>query len=231
MAAFESCLKRLAEGAFICDQRYPEEYEALASSDNRDKADAWLRAAGYRLARLDENGAYFSAHAIVTAEMRSQLQAELLQVRGRLEPFVSLIETIRITQGRNARIYPGEFVYETEIGEAVRQSPLLERRLQEMRDLTGARITDSAIDRVRRMLGILVGAGYLVEVNASLKQYQFTGKLDYLYQLIAFVASNTPLMAEDGIVDQLDREGQRELAAQQTDASSAAPASQGSEAP
>jgi len=203
MSRLDLALRRLAEGCFVCAVHYPEEYAALQEADGRARAEAWLSAIGYRLARLDAEGAFFMAHAVVTAELRNRLRDELRTVRSRLEPVVGFMETLRQAQGRHPQIHAGDMLWESEISEAVRGSALLERRLLEMREIGGARVTDSAIDRVRRMLAQLQNDGYLVETNPTNKGYRVTGKIDYLYQLIGFIAENTTHLSDDAVTDQL----------------------------
>jgi len=205
MPKLESALKHLCEGCFICEMRYPDEYEALLDPEGRKRADEWLSMIGYRLARLTDEGAFFMAHAVVTNDMRARFREEMKNVRTKLEPMVTFLETIRQAQGRNPQIHSGDMLWESEISEAVRGSSLLERRLTEMRgDITGARISDSSIDRVRRVLAQMESEGYIVETNPASKGYKVTGKIDYLYQLIAFIAENTALLSDDNVVDQVD---------------------------
>ena len=204
MSTLETALKRLAEGRFVCELRYPEEVAVLQESEGRRRADAWLAAIGYRLARLSEDGAFFMAHAGVTPALRLRLRDELRAVRGKLEPVVGFMETLRQSQGRSPHIHAGDMLWESEISEAVRASPLLERRLLDMREIGGARVSDSAIDRVRRMLAHLQNEGYIVETNPTSKGYQVTGKIDYLYQLIGFIADNTAQLSDDDVVDRID---------------------------
>ncbi len=204
MSTLETALKRLAEGRFVCEMRYPEEFAVLQEAEGRRRADAWLSAIGYRLARLSEDGAFFMAHAVVTPALRLRLRDELRAVRGKLEPVVGFMETLRQSQGRSPHIHAGDMLWESEISEAVRASPLLERRLLDMREIGGARVSDSAIDRVRRMLAHLQNEGYIVETNPTSKGYQVTGKIDYLYQLIGFIADNTAQLSDDDVVDRID---------------------------
>lgn len=116
------------------------------------------------------------------------------------------METLRQAQGRNPQIQAGDVVWLTEISEEVRRSALLERRLSDMRDLADARVADggATLHRVQRMFNLLENEGYLVETNATSKGYTFTGKVEYLYQLIAFIAENTPHLSDDEVVDQID---------------------------
>ncbi len=67
-----------------------------------------------------------------------------------------------------------------------------------------AQVIDSTNDRVRRMLQQLEHDGYLVETNPVNKGYQVTGKVNYLYQLLAFIGEHTPHLSDDGFVDQID---------------------------
>ncbi len=45
---------------------------------------------------------------------------------------------------------------------------------------------------------------YLKLTNEVGKGYTFTGKVDYLYQLIAFIAENTAHLSDEQVVDQID---------------------------
>jgi len=204
MSRLNSTLKLLAQGAFICSVRFPEEYECLESPDDRKAAEQWLEAIGYRLARLGEDGAFFMAHSVVTNEMRAKFRDELKVVRKRLEPYVSFLETLRQAQSRNPQVHAGDMVWESEICEAVRGSALLERRLTDIKELRGAQVVDSTNDRVRRMLQQLEQDGYLKETNKVNKGYTVTGKVNYLYQLLAFIGDHTPHLSDDGFVDQID---------------------------
>lgn len=204
MSRIESALKRLAEGCFVCVYHYPDEFETLQETGGKRQAEEWLGLIGYRLARLGEDGAFFMAHCIVTNEMRSGLREEMRSVRTNLDPIVHFLEVLRETQGRDPHIHPGDMIWESEISEAVRANSRLERTLNEMREISGSRTTDSSIDRVRRVLEQLVKAGYIVETNAASKGYQVTGKVQYLYQLLNFINENTPLLSDDGVVDSID---------------------------
>ncbi|MCY1165263.1 hypothetical protein D9M73_51660 [compost metagenome] len=206
MAKIESALKHLAKGDFICSVHFPEEFDALQDPMGRTKASEWLQTIGYRLARLSDEGAFFMAYEVPTVEMRNRFREDLKTIRNRLEPYVGFMETLRQAQGRNPQIQAGDVVWLTEISEEVRRSALLERRLSDMRDLADARVADggATLHRVQRMFNLLENEGYLVETNATSKGYTFTGKVEYLYQLIAFIAENTPHLSDDEVVDQID---------------------------
>jgi len=206
MAKLSSALKHLAKGDFICPIQFPEEFEALEDPEGHKTASEWLLSVGYRLARLSDDGAFFMAHEVPTSEMRNNFREDLKVIRNRLEPYVGFMETLRQAQGRNPNIHPGDVIWLTEISEAVRGSALLDRRLSDMKELADARVTDggATLHRVQRMFSMLESEGYLVQTNATSQGYAFTGKVEYLYQLIAFIAENTAHLSDEGVVDQMD---------------------------
>ena len=207
MNSFKSALKLLAKGEFVCPVRYEEEYEALESPEGHHKAQAWLQTIGYRLARLHDEGAFFMAYdESPTTETRNRIRDEMKTVRNRLEPYIGFMETLRQAQGRDPQLHANDVIWLTEICEAVRNSSLLERRLADMRELTDARVTDGSatVHRVQRMIKRLEDDGYLKLTNEVGKGYTFTGKVDYLLQLIAFINENTPHISDDQVVDQID---------------------------
>lgn len=202
--AMAHALKTLAEGTFVCEVSDPDAFETLQSPEGQRAAEEWLEKIGYRLARLAEDGAFFMAHSTVTQEMRNGLREDMRGVRELLEPIVGFLEVLRQAQGRDPHIYPGDKVWQSEIHEAVRTNSLLERRLNEMREIPGSRITESALDRVNRVLERLAKEGYLRLTEPDVMGYEVTGKIHYLYQLLALIAENSPLLSDESVVDTID---------------------------
>ena len=215
MNSLKSALKLLAKGEFVCKVRFESEYEALATQEGQQQAHEWLSAVGYRLARLHDEGAFFMAYdESPTTDTRARIREELTTVRPRLVPYVASSNLLREAQGSDPQLHAGDVVWLTEISEAVRNSSALERRLADMRELADNRVTDSGatVFRVQKMFKILEEAGYLQQTNEVSKGYTFTGKVDYLLQLIAFINENTPHISDDQVVDQIDPQARLEEA-------------------
>jgi polyhydroxyalkanoate synthesis regulator phasin len=196
MSFLTSAFKKLAQGEFICPQRFPDEYDALSNEQGQKAAEEWLAAIGYRLARLSDEGAFFMAHSTVTAEMRAQLREEMRVIRKELHPYIAILEAIRQSQGRDPRVHAGDMLYVSEIAEEARKSTMLENRIQEMRDISHAKLDDKTPQRIQRMLQELENAGYLDQTQEASGGYRITGKIDYLYQMIALITANAPQLAE-----------------------------------
>jgi hypothetical protein len=214
MLWLESTLKRLAEGEFVCNIRFPDEYEVLSSPEGREKAEAWLGALGYRLCQLEEDGAYFMAYGHLDQEAKTKVRDEIRNLRDRLQPAVRYLETVRQLESRGAQLQPGSEVALSSLMETVRGSAPLERRLEQMKDVFGSRTGEAAVDRLERILSLLEADGYLHLANPSHKVYVVTGKVTYLYQLLAFMAEHTPQMSE-GVDDKMEEQMDLSAAARQ----------------
>lgn len=200
----ESALKQLAAGEFVCSVRFPEEFDVLSSPEGRQKANEWLGTIGYRLAQLGEDGAFFMAYDYLDVEAKNTVRDELRNLRDRLQPSVAFLETLRQAQSRGAQLQAGDEIVHSEVMESVRLSALVERRLAEMKDVHGSRANESASDRLSRILELLAQDGYLTLTNANFKTYRVTGKIAYLYQLLAFMAEHLPEMADASVNDQME---------------------------
>ena len=112
---------------------------------------------------------------------------------------------MREAQGSDPLLRAGDVVWLTNISEAVRNSSALERRITDMRDLFDGRANGSnaTVFRVQKMFKILEDHGYLKQTNEVSKGYTFTGKVDYLNQLIAFITVNVPHVSDEQVVDQI----------------------------
>lgn len=75
----------------------------------------------------------------------------------------------------------------------------------ELRELPGIRTSESANDRVRRMLDYLHKEGYVVLTHPNRHGYQVTGKIEYLYGLLSEIAANTDALSDEGVVDQMQQ--------------------------
>lgn len=201
-----SALRHLAAGEFIDDVRFKDEFEALSTPEGHQRAKDWLEAIGYQLVQLEEGGAFFSAHSQLDLETKAAVREDMRNLRQKLHPAVQFLETIRQGQGRGASLRPGDLVTLDELMSAARSNAAFDQRLQDMKDVWGARATDSSQDRLERILMLLVRDGYLKEENPNHKVFVVTGKITWLYQLLTLMDENLPQMNDEGMVDQMDQQ-------------------------
>jgi hypothetical protein len=206
MWQLSSALRLLAAGEFIDDVRFRDEFDVLAAPAGRQKADEWLGAIGLRLVEVEPGGAMFAAHAQLDLQTKAAVREEMRNLRQKVHPAVQFLETIRQGQGRAASLRPGDSVMLDELMSAVRSNAAFDQRLQDMKDLWGARTSENSQDRLERIVGLLVRDGYLKEENPTHKVYLVTGKVTWLYQLLALMNENLPQMQDEALVDQMEQQ-------------------------
>jgi hypothetical protein len=208
MRYFEQALQLLVQGEFVCPHRYRDCFEALDTEEGRREATRWVEIIGYRLCQFEDGGAFFMAYDELNSETRGKLREEMANLRDRLQPAVRYLETLRQAHAGAATLQPGDEVSQSAVVEAVRTNTVLARRLEEMTEVRGARTDEKSVDKIERILRLLRDAGYLHLGNPDLMVYTVTGKITYLYQLLAFMAEHVPFMKEQDVQDALD-EGQQ----------------------
>lgn len=204
MWALKQALTLLAEGHFVDPIAHPDAFDALDTPEGRQRAGDWLEAIGYRLAQIEGGGSFFAAYQTVDVEGRKHARETMRNLRQKLQPVVQYLETVRIGQGRASTLLPGDDIALDELMAAVRSNVAFEQRLQELRDMHGARSNESAQDRLVRVLKALMDDGYLVEMSSAHKVYRITGKIEWFYQLLAFMNDNLPQLSDDGVVDSIE---------------------------
>ena len=200
MTRLASTLKSLLAGEFICPVAHPLSYDLLCEQEHLDTVEAWVGQLGLRLVRLSEDGAFFLAPEIPDAEARSAVRDSLRNVRSILSPVVPVLEAIRQAQGQDAHLQPGLTLWESELAERVRLAPALEQQVMEL-NLPGLRLDARANDRVSKMLEYLVKERYAVPIPTDSRGFKLTGKIEFLYAVLAVIAENTELISDASVVD------------------------------
>lgn len=211
MSRLESALRRLAEGAFICPIRFAPEFEILSAPEGRERAERWLEAVGYRLRQLPgpagaDGGAFYMTHGQLGPEGRTQVREDMRNLRHKIGPVVHFLETVRLTQRRGAALQTGDLLPLDEMMAAVRTDQALAQRLAELKDIWNARGTDTVDERLRRILDELEKAGYLRLENPTHKVYCITGKVEWLYHMLQYIAEHVPQVREDDAQDSLEQQ-------------------------
>ena len=200
MSKLASTLKSLLAGEFICPVAHPLSYDLLCEQEHLDTVEAWVGQLGLRLVRLSEEGAFFLAPEIPDAEARSAVRDSLRNVRSILSPIVPVLEAIRQAQGQDAHLQPGLTLWESELAERVRLAPALEQQVMEL-NLPGLRLDARANDRISKMLEYLVKERYAVPIPTDSRGFKLTGKIEFLYSVLAVIAENTELISDASVVD------------------------------
>jgi hypothetical protein len=198
-------LELLLAGEYLCPVRYPDEFNALDSSDDLcGRVSDWLGHMDRRLARVGEDGAFFMAPAKFTDKVTSRIRAELRDFRDTYGPAVRMLDFIRQTNPENVMCSLGERIQLVDLESAVNGSTTLGSQLRNLLDVIhggNARISDR--ENLHRLMEHLCKDGYVILLDRSTDTYQITGKVEQLYAALSFLDDHKVIEEQD-IDDQLE---------------------------
>lgn len=185
------CTRLLLEGEYICDVRYPTEFEVLQDPAEQESVDSWLASLNMRLARLGSDGAFFMAPLVVTALDQTRLRRELLDFRDVYGPAIVMLDLIRQADSLGLALSPGEYIPLFELESAVANSGTLEMLLRsKLAMIHDGNARHSVRENLRRLLMHLAKDGYVFLASRETETYRVTGKVEQLYAVLQFLSEN-----------------------------------------
>lgn len=204
---FDSALRLLLSGAFVCETTAESEYRFLQDETNRRQADDYLRKIGRRLAATGSGHAFFMAYAEVGSGERTEVRRLFGEIKHDLRPVVNFLRFIMQTLRQEETPTPGERIDFPAIFKAVSSSAQLTNELRGFatlgKDFTATEASvRSMLDKVFLQL---TRGGYLMLIDREREVYAFTGKIAYLFEVIEFLLANEQIAEEatDETSDQL----------------------------
>lgn len=104
---FDTTLRLLLSGAFVCETTAPAEYRYLQDETHRRLADDYLRKIGRRLASTGTGHAYFMAYAEVGSGERTEIRRLFGEIKHELRPVVNFLRFIMQSLRREETPTPG----------------------------------------------------------------------------------------------------------------------------
>lgn len=183
----------LIDGNYICPVAFPQEYAYLDDPVNRHATNEWLGGIDMRLARLNEDGAFFMAPIAVLPQHVSRIRDDFVRYRDTYGPYLYMLQFIR-DSSEHFNLAPGEFIHLATLMQALNESSTLDTKLRNMHMfIRDAQQRLNQREMLRKMLDHLRADGYLVLVNPTSEIYQTTGKIDQIKAVLHFLAENSEL--------------------------------------
>jgi len=196
---FDVIATRLLTGKFLCETTAPEAFRALEQDAMRNDVDAYLRRIGRRLACTAGGHAYYIAYERIGADERTEVKRLFAEIKHDLRPMVNFMKFIMQATRNEDAPYPGERIDFPSILRAVTTNPQLADELRNFaalgRDFTASDSTPRSM--LDKLFAQIFKGGYLALLDRDREVYAFTGKLDFLLEVIEF------LMANEQLVDDL----------------------------
>jgi len=174
---FETVVKQLLQGEFICAYTQPDSFQYLQHPEQHEKVDAFLQQLNYRLAHTPQKSAFYAAYQTIDEAARSDIRKVFQRFRGELQPVVEWLELMMEASQQDKSIMTGDRLY-----------------FAKFKSFTGSDTTLKT--RLEKLLNTLADWGYLVLVDKDSLIYQATGRLDYFYQALDFIRDNEQIIDE-----------------------------------
>lgn len=199
----------LLAGSYICQYRYPTEYQQLEELQAYEEINDWLGTLNLRLARLSEEGAFFAAPLFIGQSEINTVKNELLKFRDVYGPAVLMLDLLRQADSSNIFLRPGEFIHLYQLEDALTASNLLQTQLKGiLAVISNASMRSTNYENLRRLMEHLVKDEYLHLVAKDTGGYQVTGKIEQLYAALRFLDENKVIPDEEvDDLEDLDAEG------------------------
>lgn len=194
---FETTVKRLLLGEFICEVTADECYRYLKHAEHRREVETYLEKLGYALSCTANHLAYFAAYRRIDAEARSEIRRMFQTFRLELHPVVEWLDMMMQCQRQDASLNPGDTLSFAGLLKTIENNQALADRLRSFARYKDFLSSDDSIKgRLEKMLKTLSHWGYLHLTSRDTLVYQVTGKLDYFYQALQFILEHEELPLE-----------------------------------
>lgn len=194
---FEATVIKLLEGAFICQTAYPDLYEFLKDDAARRQVDGYLTQISRRLASTAHKEAYYAAHLAVGARERTEIRALFKEMKYELRPVLGFLNLAMQANRADHTLSTGDVIDFPKLLLHVSENPHLGEMLRGFASLGKEYASSDArpSTMLDRVLQLMTRNGYLVQVKQG-DRYEVTGKIDYFYEVVDFLAENEHAIRE-----------------------------------
>lgn len=195
----DQVVPKLLEGEFICESTAPSLFRALTDEAFRAEVDAFLGKIKRRLTITPNGQAYYASWARVSKDQRAEAKRVMASVKQTIRPVIQFIELCMDSLKTDVAPSPGDRIDYPAILKSVTENPHLQERLREFATLgkefaANEASTNATLGKVFQQLE---KAGYIVFAYPEQEAWRFTRKLDYYYQVIAFLMENEGIQQQD----------------------------------
>lgn len=203
---FETLVIKLLEGQFICNASYPDLFEYLKNEGVRREVDGYLSRIGRRLASTPNTQAYYAAHASVGPQERTEIRSLFREVKHDLKPVLGFLNLTMQATNADKTLYAGDVIDFPTVLLRISENPHLGEVLRGFTSLGKEYASSDSSQRAMldKVLQQMTKAGYLIQ-DRERDRFQVTGKIDYFYEVMDFLAEN-----EENIQDDTDKEPEGE---------------------
>ena len=189
---FKQTIVDLLEGNFICEQTNPAMFRWLKEPENLIDIESYLSKINRRLVMTGNGFSYYCAWETIGVEERSEVKKVFTDIKHTIAPVVAFLKVCMNHSKHDISPAAGDRLNYASLLTTITENPNV---LEEMRALgvLGKEFLSadaSAKGMLDRVIKQMMLWGYLTEHSKNQVSYSFTGKLDYFYEVITFLAED-----------------------------------------
>ena len=188
---FDGVVIKLLEGRFICNTTEPDLFEYLKNEAARLEIDGYLARIGRRLESSPNGEAYYAAYASVSKTDRREIRDLFSTIKHEIKPVLGFLNFAMQATHADKTLFAGDVLEFPTLLKTVSDNPHLGEALRKFSSLGKefASSDSSVRSMLDRVLQQMVKSGYLIQDREN-DRYQVTGKIDYFYEVMDFLAEN-----------------------------------------
>lgn len=190
--------ERLLRGEFICSTVCPEAYRDLTEPETRAKVEAILAPLNRKISETANKAAYYATWiSLELGEDRASVRKEFQTVMEQLRPVLEFILLVMDASTRDHPMMPGSQVTEAELTARVQNNQYLTTRAKKINTLLNKRPQIEVPEIIRIIIDRMVKYEILRENVPGTRIFTFTGKVDYIYEVLEFIDAHENILAEE----------------------------------
>lgn len=189
---FKQAIIDLLQGIFICEQTNPAAYRWLKDPVNEAEVQDYLSRINRRLVKTNNGFVYYSAWQSIGQGERADVKRIFTEIKHTIAPLVIFLQMCMNHSKQDVSPAAGDrFNYAALLTTITENANVLEE-LRRLATLGKEFFSQDASPKgmLDRVVKQMMAWGYLTEYNKNQASYSFTGKLDYFYEVLTFLAED-----------------------------------------
>jgi hypothetical protein len=185
-------LEKLLAGEFICQFTNETAYNHLLTEQGRMSVNNTMAVFERELVQLPNDGAFYLS--LISPDKKSDqvaIRKHFESVRDKIEPVISFLVFVSRAKPEFGILSPGQIVRFSDLLNVITHTDQHIKQLNKLVTMVPFKTSKQGTEeKLKAVVNGMLGEGLLVEKNEDGLIYQVTGKLDYIHNILSFIAEN-----------------------------------------
>ncbi len=196
---FEKTAQNLIEGNMICSVTLADCYKYLSVDENFYKVSSFFDQMGRTLKNTENKNAYYLAYKDIDKENRSKIVSVFSKARKQFQPIIYFIYEIMNIKSQDYALSVGDSISLSYVEKKVEQRHDLKNRITELYKLVSSSSNakrDTIRSKIEFIFKYMEREGIVYQTNKEESIYLITGKIELIYELLAYINENEKIVSE-----------------------------------